>query len=207
MNLRINAPFGTLLLAAVCCGAAAQTGGNAITLYGGYRDGGGFTDADTGDALRLDSSGSAAISVDLALDASRQWQWYLSQQNTTLAVTPAATPTPSTLPLKLTYLHFGGTYFFDGPVGRGPYVVGGLGATWFRPGLSGYTDELRASMNLGLGYELPLGERVALRLEARGYLTAVNSSGGLFCSGGCVLHIKADAVTQGEVQLGLSFRY
>jgi hypothetical protein len=104
-------------------------------------------------------------------------------------------------------MHVGGTYFFDGPIGQGPYVVGGLGATLFRPGLSGFSDELRASMNLGIGYQVPLGEYVALRFEARGYFTAVNSSGGLFCSGGCVIYIKGDAVTQGEVQLGLSFRY
>jgi len=48
---------------------------------------------------------------------------------------------------------------------------------------------------------------VALRLEARGYATLVNSSGGLFCSGGCTLQIEGDTLTQGEVQLGLSFRF
>ena len=206
MNSRVNTLRNALLLVVMCC-SAAHARDNAITLYGGYRDGGSFTDANTDNVLSLDGSGSGAIAVDLALDASRQWQWYLSQQNTTMAITQAAAPAPASLPLKLTYLHFGGTYFFQGPVGGGPYVVGGLGATVMRPGLSGYTDELRASMNLGLGYQLPLGEQVALRFEARGYFTAVNSNGGLFCSGGCVLHIKADAVTQGELQLGLSFRY
>jgi hypothetical protein len=29
----------------------------------------------------------------------------------------------------------------------------------------------------------------------------------VFCSGGCVISIKGDTVTQGDVQLGLSFRY
>jgi len=199
--------FG-MLVAALCSGAALAKD-NAITLYGGYRDGGGFTDADSGKSLNLDGSGTGAISLDVALDASRQLQWYLSQQRTTLAVAqPAAPGAPvDPLPLNVTYLHVGGTYFFEGPIGRGPYVVGGLGATLFRPGLSGYSDELRASLNLGVGYQLPLGEHVALRFEARGYFTAINSSGGLFCSGGCVLHIKADGVTQGELQVGLSFRY
>lgn len=197
------------LLILVFCSGFAQAKDNAITLYGGFRDGGSFTDVNTGQNLRLEGSGSGAISLDLALDASRQWQWYLSHQSTTLVIASAATPTPlgSSLPLTVTYLHFGGTFFFDGPVGQGPYVVGGLGATLFRPGLGGLSDELRASMNLGLGYQVPLGEHVALRFEARGYFTAVNSNGGLFCSGGCVIYIKGDAVTQGELQLGLSFRY
>ena len=85
--------------------------------------------------------------------------------------------------------------------------MGGLGATLFEPGSEGFENELRASMNLGIGYQLPLGERMALRIEARGYATLVNSSGGLFCSGGCTISIKGDTMTQGEVQLGLSFRY
>lgn len=197
------------LLSLVLCGGAASAKDNAITLYGGYRDGGSFTDVNTGQDLRIESSNSVAVSLDLALDAGRQWQWYLSHQSTTLAIAPSTTAAPvgSSLPLTVTYLHLGGTVFFDGPVGQGPYIVGGLGATLFRPGLGGLSDELRASMNLGLGYQLPLGEHVALRLEARGYFTAVNSNGGLFCSGGCVVYIKGDAVTQGELQLGLSFRY
>lgn len=197
-----------LLMIALCSGAA-QARDNAITLYGGYRDGGGFADADSGRSLDLDGSGTGAIAIDTALDASRQLQWYLSQQKTTLSVAqPTAPGAPvSALPMTVTYLHVGGTYFFEGPIGRGPYVVGGLGATLFRPGLSGYSDELRGSLNLGVGYQLPLGEHVALRLEARGYFTAINSSGGLFCSGGCVVHIKADGVTQGELQFGLSFLY
>jgi hypothetical protein len=64
---------------------------------------------------------------------------------------------------------------------------------------------LRPSLNLGVGYQLPLAQQLALRFEARGYVTVVNSSAGLFCSGGCVFKIKGDAVTQGEAQLGLSY--
>jgi hypothetical protein len=48
---------------------------------------------------------------------------------------------------------------------------------------------------------------LAVRVEARGYATLVNSSGGVFCSGGCVVSIKGDSVTQGEVMLGLSSRF
>jgi len=109
--------------------------------------------------------------------------------------------------MKVMYLHVGGTNFVGGPVGQGVYLVGGLGATLFQPGSSGYGDEVRPSLNLGIGYQAALGERVALRVEARGYATLVKSSGGLFCSGGCLFNIKGDAVTQGEAQLGLSYRF
>jgi hypothetical protein len=63
------------------------------------------------------------------------------------------------------------------------------------------------ALSLGIGYQLPLGERVALRFEARGYATLVNSSSALFCSGGCVLSIKGDTVTQGDLLVGLAYTY
>jgi hypothetical protein len=104
-------------------------------------------------------------------------------------------------------VHFGGTNFFEGAVGRGPYVVGGLGITRLAPGLDGLSNEIRPSMNLGLGYQLPLAPAVAMRLEIRGYVTLINSSGTLFCSGGCVVALKGDTLVQGEALFGVSFGF
>ena len=134
----------------------------------------------------------------------------MSRQSSQISVEQAGAPSgavPGKLPLKVTYMHVGGTSFLEGRIGRGAYVVGGLGATLFEPGVDGFENELRPSINLGIGYQLPLGESVALRFEARGYATLVNSDSGVFCSGGCVVSIKGDTVTQGDVQLGLSLRY
>jgi len=195
-----------LLLAAAAGSSAAQSRDNALTLYAAYRDGGSFIDATTGNKLPIEASGAGAISLDLGLDASRQLQLFVSRQSSQISVGQAGA-VPGKLPLKVTYMHIGGTSFLEGRIGRGAYVVGGLGATLFEPGSEGFENELRASMNLGIGYQLPLGERMALRIEARGYATLVNSSGGLFCSGGCTISIKGDTMTQGEVQVGLSFRY
>ena len=213
MRLPRVLPGVVLTLSGVAAAAQTTSTQSAVTVYGAYRAGGSFADATSNQALRLDDSSAWAISYDRDLDASRQLQFYVSYQSTHLAldrsavVNPPAGATPAPLPIKVIYFHVGGINYFDGPIGRGPYVVGGLGATLFRPGSSGTGDELRPSLNLGIGYQTTLGERVALRLEARGYVTVVNSSGNLFCSGGCVLKIKGDAVTQGEVQLGLSYRF
>jgi hypothetical protein len=201
------------LLLALSAAASAQTGPGQsdITVYGAYRGGGSFVDAISNRTLRLEASSAWAVSYDKPVDGSRQLQFYVSYQRTRLeldssaavSAPPGATPLP--LPMRILYVHIGGTSFLDGPIGRGPYLVGGLGATWFRPGSSGYGSEVRPSMNLGAGYQAALAQRIALRAEARGYATLVDSSGGLFCSGGCVFKIKGDAVFQGEAQLGLSY--
>jgi len=186
--------------------ALAAEKDSALTVYAGFRDGGSFTDVDTDEKLSLDSSAAGSLALDFGLDTSRQWQIFLSHQRTELSLKGTSSASGDALGMSVTYLHFGGTSFFTGTVGKGPYVVGGIGATVFDPD-SGFDTELRASLNLGLGYQLPLSETFALRFEARGYATLVNSSGGLFCSGGCVVSIEGDVITQGELMLGLSTRF
>jgi hypothetical protein len=190
-----------LLALAPALPAAAQ---NSITLYGGWR-GGGSLQQDTSpfDSISLKSSASGSIALDFGLDAMRQVQVFASYQSTDLA----ATATTPALPMTLGYLHLGGTNYFEGTVGRGAYVVGGLGVTRLSPGLSGLSDEYRPSLNLGLGYQWPIAGALSLRAELRGYFTLINSSGGLFCSGGCVVAVKGDALTQVEGLLGLNLAF
>jgi hypothetical protein len=178
----------------------------ALTMYAGYRGGGSFTDADTERGLELDSSVAVSIALDLPLDASRQIQIFLSHQRTDLDLDGTSAAGGDKLPMNITYLHIGGTNFFEGGIGKGPYVVGGLGATLFDPG-QGYSSEWYPSINIGIGYQWPVGNTLAVRVEARGYATLVNSNGGVFCSGGCVVSIKGDSVSQGELMLGLSARF
>lgn len=128
----------------------------AVTVYGGYRDGGGFTDAVTNERLELDASSAASLALDLPFDRSRQYQVFLSHQRTDLQLKGASSAGGPALAMNISYLHFGGTNFFNGEIGKGPYVVGGVGATYFEP--TGYDSELRASMNLGIGYQLPLAQ-------------------------------------------------
>ena len=204
---------GLVLVLALAAGSSvAQAKDNALTLYAAYRDGGSFTDVNSGNKLHIEASSAGSFSLDLRLDASRQLQFFVSRQNSQMGtaqatVTPPGSPVPAKLPMRMTYLHVGGTSFLEGAIGQGVYLVGGLGATLFEPGVDGFENELRPSINLGIGYQLPLGESVALRFEARGYATLVNSDSGVFCSGGCVIAIKGDTVTQGDVQIGLSLRY
>ena len=198
-----------LLLTVAGAGRTAHAQDYALTVYGGYRDGGSFRDASSDQALDIQGSGAFAISLDRPLDSRRQVQVFVSRQSSELGIeqTAAAPAVGNQLPLTVTYIHVGGTYFVNGPIGKGPYAAGGLGVTIFDLDLSGSEAEVRPSLNLGFGYQVLLGESVGLRFEARWYVTLVDSSGGLFCSGGCVVSIKGDAVTQGEALFGLSFRF
>jgi hypothetical protein len=183
---------------------ATAAASHALTVYGGYRAGGSFEQVQNPDA-NVDVDGSAAwsLSLDFPLDASRQVQLFASTQSTDIA----ATSTSPSVSLTVSYLHLGGTNFFEGGVGRGPYVVGGLGVTRLAPGLSGLSAEYRPSMNLGLGWQVPLAAALSLRLELRGYFTLITSNSALFCSGGCVIAVRGDGLVQGQAMLGLSYAF
>ena len=181
--------------------ATAQT---TLTAYGGYRGGGSFEqDTSPSASIDLKSSVSGALALSFAVDPMRQGQILLSYQSTDLE---ASATTPQ-MPLKLSYLHFGGTNYFEGAIGRGAYVAAGIGVTWMSPSLNGLSSEVRPSLNLGLGYEWPITGALSLKAELRGYFTLINSNSALFCSGGCVVAIKGDGLTQVEGLLGLSLAF
>lgn len=180
---------------------------NAITVFGGWRGSSAFEDSVAQRNVRLRDSAAWSAAFDLALDGSRQLELFASHQSTSLSVTPIGSTTALRLPVKVTYLHFGGTNYFDGPVGTGPFAAGGLGLTRLAPGIDGFDSETKPSLSVALGYSLPLGRYAALRIEGRGYWTLVNSSGGLFCSGGCTITIKGDSLQQLEMLIGVSARF
>ncbi len=197
---RMRAAAVAAFLLSVGGAAAAQV---SVSFYGGYFGSTGIDNVDTDAGADITDAGSFLLAIGTDLDAARELQLQFSQQSTTLSPGGGA---PS-FDLTVRYLHVGGTAFIDRPIGPGPYAVGGLGATQFSPGTSGYGDEYKPSLNVGFGYYWPLSDRVALRAEIRGFFTLVNSSGGFLCSGGCVAVLKGDVFTQYGGLLGLTARF
>jgi len=206
-----------LLLAALCSATAqAQMPGrktgseNDFTLFGGFRTGGDLAEAATEQDLHADTTPSVALALDLAYEERKQLQLFYSRQKTEL--TPATVPAPvvvDKIPLKIEYLHLGGTAFFDELMGEGGYASAGVGATRLTPNTPGFGPETKPSISIAFGYMVPIVPGLALRFELRGYATWVDSKGGLFCKsgGGCALSIKGDALYQGDGLIGLTARF
>jgi hypothetical protein len=190
-------------LALASSASAAQ---GVVTLYGGARGGGDFIDESTGMVVELDSGAAVSLSLDWPLADGRQGQIFYSFQRS--ALPGSALNQAGDVAVNINYLHGGGRVFFHGTHATSAgYVVGGLGITYFSPSLGGLSSEVRPSANLGIGYQWMLSKQVSLRTELRGYLTLVNSNGGFLCSGGCVVSIRGDTMTEVEGLLGLSFTF
>lgn len=177
---------------------------NSFTVYGGYRTGGRLSNATTGERVAVEEHGSYALALDLALDPGRQTEIFFGHQKSSLTSEGLAGAVDR-VPISIDYLHIGGTSFLDRSI-AGTYLVGGIGAARAKPDFGGLRSATRLSMNLGIGYLLPLGANLGLRFEARGYGILVDSAGGLFCGGdsGCVISVKGDALYQVDFLLGVS---
>ncbi len=177
-----------------------------VVPHAGLRAGGSFEETGTGADRDLEEAGSLALALELAHGPGSWWQLWYSRQASEI-VQPGGR-----LDVDVEVLHVGGT----APISEGSrissFVSGGIGATRFSPGRSGFDDETRFSVSLGAGLELPLGERVALRLEARGYLTLMDSDSAIFCESGgaddfCAIVASGSSLLQFELLAGLAFGF
>jgi hypothetical protein len=180
---------------------------SSVTLYGGDRFGGSLTDSTTNSTIDLDNGSSVAAAVDIGLDRNSQVELFFSRQNTALPSSAFASPSSNT-GLVLNNYQIGGTLFFE-QVGRGPYIMGGIGGTTVQPKQAGLNSQTFFSGNLGVGWMVPLGAHVGLRFEARGYGMLLNNDSALFCGGarGCTVAITGNGLVYGEVLAGVAVRF
>jgi len=187
--------------------APGATYESSITVYGGDRFGGSVRDSTTNSTIDLANGSSVALAVDFGLDSNTQLELFYSQQNTALT-SGAFSPQANNIGLTLYNYQIGGTNFIE-EMGRGLYVMGGIGGTTAKPKRSGLNSETFFSGNLGIGWMVRLGPHVGLRFEGRGYGILLNNHSALFCGGtsGCTVAIRGNGLFQGEVLAGLSIRF
>jgi hypothetical protein len=191
-----------LVLAAVMAPALAEAQ-TTLSLGVGYAGSSGIDNAATEASAEVRSTAVWNLALGKVLDGTREGQLLFQQQSTTLDPGGGAPP----FDLTIRHLHLGGTVYFEDTVGKGAYVVGGLGATQFSPSTAGLGSEIRPSISLGIGYSWPLVESIDLRAEVRGFFILVNSNGDFLCSGGCVVLLTSDLFSQVQATIGIVGRF
>jgi hypothetical protein len=112
------------------------------------------------------------------------------------------------LDLDVQYLHIGGMVPFKTPNARLETLIsGGAGATFMRPGTDGAASETLFSLSVGVGLLYHASDHIGIRLEARGWFTFTDASGGIFCSGGCAIAFSGSGFAQGELSAGLQLGF
>lgn len=190
--------------------------GLTVGVTGGYRFGGDFEEAeyddadneqaDEGQALDLDEAGSFGVIVTIPEGPNTDYELFFNRQNTRLTTTEGGVPV-STLDVTVDYWQFGGTVLLEGER-LIPFVSGSVGLAHFDPDLSGGSSETRFSLSLGGGVKVPLSKVWELRFDLRGFMTALDSGGSMFCAnGGCAVRVAASAFFQADLSAGLSYRF
>ena len=175
-----------------------------VSVFAGYRAGGEFEDANSGQRLKLDEGESFGISMSVPSSQNTKMEFVLSHQESRLLNDSA--PAEVLIDLDIDYLHVGGLYIFPGNQVE-TYIVGTLGATYYRPS-GGYTDKVRPSIGFGVGSFIYLTKSLGLKLEARGYSTFLDSGGAMFCGeSGCRIIAASSMIWQSELQAGLTFKF
>jgi len=202
-RLARHAALALVALAAPLSGAPASAGDVEVTPFVGLQYGGGYISA-AGVPHSFDESLDYGATLDLALAPTWRLEFLYSRQETELRP-PTGGPTfPQVVERYMVGIQ-------EEPETDGPFRFFGvalLGATRLVPGLSGIDSELRFAAGLGLGTKVPASGRFALRLEARGFYTVVDSGGAVFCSNGtCLFRFSGSGIWQGDVTAGVVLRF
>lgn len=177
-------------------------------VHGAYRGGGSLEDRDSGDDRDLDEGGGFALALEMryARGDDRYFQLWYSRQESEIDDGVA------THDADIEYLHIGGTVPFGDFERLQPYFAAGLGATRLSSPAADADDRTFFSGSAGLGLEIPLARHASLRLEARGYLTATDTSSAIFCrsdelGGVCRIVASSSTLFQAEALAGFAVRF
>ncbi|QSP95313.1 hypothetical protein LPB19_02510 [Marinobacter salinisoli] len=160
------------------------------------------------DQIDFRDSVSHGLVVNFDLDEpGKQGEVYFGRQSTSARLDDGLfAPGIGSIDLTIYQLQFGGLYF-PGGQSHGGFVSGVLGVTRLEPDDSRFETDHRAALSIGAGYQFLLAEQLRLRLDLRGVYTTLNSSGSVFCSGGCEIRFVSSGYLQVEAGAGLVVRF
>ncbi len=175
-----------------------------ITPFLGYRTGGNFEDAASGNSVDLDESQSYGIIISKGEEDA--YEFSLSVQPTTLKGN-SGVANVNLFDVDVINFMVAGKNIVSRETGG--FVSGMIGFTHFDPKESGLSSDTRFAAGVGGGFDYPLSSNLSFRIEGRGIATFLDSSGGLFCSSsrGCVAYADSSVLLQFEALTGLTFRF
>ena len=181
-----------------------------LTPYAAYRMGGSFSDESEDIEFDIEDSAAQGLVINGRVRSDAQWEVLYGRQATDVN-TGGLFNNDSLLDFDIEYMHFGGTYLFDGESVR-PFIALTVGVTHADPGDSSFGSENFFSASLGGGVNLAARNRLGVRLEVRAFTTFIDSSSNLFCqsdggSGSCLILIDGKTLTQWEARAGITLRF
>jgi opacity protein-like surface antigen len=179
-----------------------------ITPLGGFQGGGRFDIQNSNQNADVDSHNMYGIALGLRNDPTEQYELLYTRQETNLENNPQFGP----LNLNIEYLHVGGTVVTNDERRVQPYIAGGLGVTRFNTDLPNVNEETHFSINFGGGLRVPFNPHFSLRLEARGFLSFVDTNTAIFCASGsnggfCNIRGRGNTFFQYNVLAGAAFAF
>ena len=208
--VRMPAVFLALLLAVSHAAAQEQEFRFELTPYLGYRLGGSFDEQDSDRRFDLEDSDAQGLMISGRVQPHTQWEVLYGRQSTELDTEGLFVDDPL-LDVDVEYIHFGGTYLFEGSNVR-PFIALTVGVTQVDPAPGDFGSENFFSFSVGSGWQLNATKRLGVRLEARAFVTNVDSDSRIFCQSGsgggvCLINIDAESLTQWEARAGLVVRF
>ncbi|MCG3204603.1 MAG: hypothetical protein KCHDKBKB_01318 [Elusimicrobia bacterium] len=171
-----------------------SAGGFEVAPFYGVRFGGQLQDTATGDSINFDPAAAVGATVNMPLPGLQEKLEFLYSHQETGFNVPGFT---SSVNVRVDEWQVGLLREYEYEPYR-PFLVGTLGATnlSFSGGLE---DTTLFSVGLGGGVKYFPTERIGFRLDARGYVSFVEGSGAIACSGGCVVGYQGSVFMQGEI--------
>jgi opacity protein-like surface antigen len=179
-----------------------------IAPFAGFRGGGRFDIRNSNQNIDVDSDNALSLVLGWRISTTEQYELLYSRQETSLESSSPFGP----VDLDIQYLHIGGSVITDDERRVQPYITGGLGITRFSPDVPSVSDEEHFSLNVGGGLRVPFNDHFSIRLEARGYVTFVDTNTAIFCVSGnngglCNIRGRGNAFFQYDAMLGAAFSF
>lgn len=198
---------GTAVLMTGDTAAAQRRGDVELTPIVGYQWGGGGTVSRGQDFTQLSVEPSAAfgIAADFAVQRGAWVEAVVYTQPTQLTIDGPVAGETEQIDISNWYFQVGGLYEALNSGQTKPFAVVTMGATQMNPDTT--SSEWFFSFSFGGGVKYYMTESVALRAQARGWVSVLSGSTGFYFGTGGVGATTwvGQTSTQGEVSVGLTF--